>query len=151
MIRGSRWVILVVSPLLLAALWMDHQPSYKAYQSPVLTPPAESVPVTGKEPSEQKSGMSNPVPAAAQSLAQGKSLFAINCAMCHGNSSVAPGPVGQKLTPHPPGLDHDMLQGLDDSLIFNAISFGFGRMPPFRDKLTSLERWSLVNFLRTRK
>jgi mono/diheme cytochrome c family protein len=38
-----------------------------------------------------------------------------------------------------------------DSHIFKAITFGFGRMPPFKDKLTQNERWELVNYLRSRK
>ena len=29
-------------------------------------------------------------------------------------------------------------------------SNGFGRMPPFKEKLSPQERWHLVNFLRTR-
>jgi hypothetical protein len=44
-----------------------------------------------------------------------------------------------------------MVQGLSDSTVFKAVTFGFGRMPAFRDKLTPDERWSLVNFLRTRR
>jgi len=148
---NSRIAIMVASPLLLAALWMDNQPSFKAYQAPVLAAPAGSVPVTGKESAEQRSGLVNPTAPDAASLAQGKALFEINCVMCHGQTSAKPGPVGQKLTPPPPGLDHGMVQGLDDSSIFNAISFGFGRMPTFRDKITIPERWNLVNFLRTRQ
>ncbi|HEX9137171.1 MAG TPA: cytochrome c [Nitrospirota bacterium] len=44
-----------------------------------------------------------------------------------------------------------MVKGLSDSTIFKAITFGFGRMPAFQDKLMSAERWNLVNFLRTRQ
>jgi hypothetical protein len=44
-----------------------------------------------------------------------------------------------------------MVNGLSDSTIFKAITFGFGRMPVFKDKLLPEERWSLVNFIRTRK
>jgi mono/diheme cytochrome c family protein len=40
---------------------------------------------------------------------------------------------------------------LGDAQIFKAVTFGFGRMPPFKDKLEPQERWELVNFLRTRK
>lgn len=147
MIRMSRVVILVAAPLLLAALWMDNQPSYKPYESPVVAPPAGSVPVSGKE-NGGRSG--NPVKPTPESLAQGKRLFEINCALCHGQTSAKPGPVGTKLKPPPPVLDHGMMRGLNDSAIFSAVTYGFGRMPPFRDKLTPLERWTLVTFLRTR-
>ena len=44
-----------------------------------------------------------------------------------------------------------MVKGLSDAAIFKAITLGFGRMPLFKDKLTPEERWSLVNFVRTRK
>lgn len=149
--RRARAVIIAVAPLLMAALWMDEQPSYKPYQAPVLAPPADSVPVTGREVVTQASVLKNPVPSTPGSLEEGRRLFEINCAICHGLTSAERGAVGKKFVPPPPGLDHDLLQGLEDAAIFKAVTFGFGRMPLFRDKLTPAERWSLVNFLRTRK
>ncbi|HJV33459.1 cytochrome c [Geomonas sp.] len=149
----SRWMLLIVAaaPLLTAALWMDNQPVYKPFRSPALPKPEGSVPVTGTEGSEPLSGQKNPVPASESSLAQGKVLFEINCAMCHGPTSAKRGPVGLKLNPPPPALDHEMVQALDDSVIFNAVTAGFGRMPAFRSKLTIEERWHLINYLRTRQ
>ncbi len=149
--RCSRLVVLAAVPLLVAAIWMDDQQSYKPYKAPVLAPPAGAVPVEGRELVTQESEPTNPVPATAESLAEGKKLFETNCLMCHGQTSAERGPVGKKLVPPPPGLDQDMVKGLSDSAIFKAITFGFGRMPAFKDKLTPLERWNLVNFLRTRK
>jgi hypothetical protein len=58
--------------------------------------------------------------------------------------------VGSKLKPPPPTLAPSLVRGLSDSLILTAIESGFGRMPPFRDKLTPLERQQLLHFLRTR-
>lgn len=147
----AKLVILAAVPLLTAALWMDEQPSYKAYKAPVPATPAGSVPISGKEIVSREAVLQNPVAPTAASLAQGKTLFDINCAMCHGHTSARRGPVGLKLSPPPPGLDHDLLQSLSDSDIFKATTFGFGRMPQFQDKLMPRERWSLVNFLRTRK
>lgn len=146
--RITRLAVLAVAPLLTAALWMDDQPSYKAYEPPVPASPAGSVPFSGAEPGGRGS---QPAPPTAESLAQGKELFAIYCALCHGQTPAHPGPVGTKLKPPPPGLDQELLKKRSDIHIFNAITQGFGRMPPFRDKLAPQERWSLVNFLRTRK
>jgi mono/diheme cytochrome c family protein len=145
----SRLLILVFAPLLMAAIWMDDQQSFKPYKAPVLAPPTGAVPVTGKEiiPQEPK----NTVPPTARSLSEGKALFDINCALCHGATSAERGPVGKKLVPPPPGLDHELVKSLSDSTIYNAMSMGFGRMPPFKEKLKPGERWDLVNFLRTRK
>ncbi len=148
--RITRLAVLAAAPLLMAALWMDEQPSYKAYEAPVLSPPVTAVPISGKETVSRDSRLHNPVAPDAASLAEGKTLFAINCAMCHGQTSAKPGPVGRKLSPPPPGLDHDLVGSLSDAAIFKAITFGFGRMPPFQDKLIPRERWNLVNFLRTR-
>ena len=149
--RLSKFVILIAAPLLMAAIWMDDQQSYKPYKAPVLAPPAGAVPVSGKEIVSQESELQNPIAPTPETLARARELFEINCAMCHGQTSAERGPVGKKLTPPPPGLDQDMVNGLSDSTIFKAITFGFGRMPVFKDKLLPEERWSLVNFLRTRK
>ncbi|HET6420087.1 MAG TPA: cytochrome c [Geobacteraceae bacterium] len=141
-------VILVFAPLLMAAIWLDKQPSHKSYQAPVLAPPATAVPVEGKEIISPDSVPKNPVPQSMKSVAEGAKLFDINCAMCHGLTSAERGPVGKKLNPPPPGLDQNMMKGLSDSDIFKAITFGFGRMPQFNDKLSPDERWNLVNFLK---
>jgi cytochrome c5 len=143
--------ILAIVPLLVAAIWLDDQQSYKPYEAPVLTPPAGAVPITGREIISQDSEVKNSVAPTPESLAEGKTLFETNCLICHGRTSAARGPVGSKLNPPPPGLDHDMVKGLSDSTIFKAITFGFGRMPAFKDKLLPGERWDLVNFLRTRE
>jgi len=143
----GKLIILAIAPLLTAALWMDRQPSYKPYQPPVLSSPAESVPTSGREVVAPEV---NPIKATPHSQAHGKALYAINCTMCHGETSSKPGSVGQKLAPPPPGLDRDRVQELSDAFIFRVITLGFGRMPPFKDKLSPVERWDLVNFLRTR-
>jgi len=149
--RFSHITILAAVPLLMAAIWMDDQQSFKPYRAPVLSPPAGAVPVSGKEIFSQQAELKNPITPTAASLSEGKVLFDINCAMCHGQTSAERGPVGKKLVPPPPGLDPGMVRGLSDSTIFKAITFGFGRMPSFKDKLKPEERWGLANFLRIRK
>ncbi len=147
----AKLVIVSVVPFLIAAIWLDDQQSYKPFKAPVMAPPAGAVPVTGRETVSQDSEFRNPVPPTIPSLEGGKALFETNCVICHGQTSAERGPVGKKLVPPPPGLDQSMVKGLSDSTIFKAITFGFGRMPVFEDKLTPQERWNLVNFLRTRK
>jgi len=143
--------IFAIAPLLTAALWMDRQPSLKPYQAPVLTVPPGAVPTTGREIVSPDKKAKNPLGPTPASLERGADLFRINCAMCHGQASDERGPVGKKLKPPPPGLEHDLVLNRSDAHIYTAITFGFGRMPPFKDKLSPQERWELVNFLRTRK
>lgn len=149
--RIARMAILATAPLLLAALWMDKQPAYKAYETPVSAPPAGSVPVSGRENVPAGADLHNPVTPTTASLEQGKLLFTINCALCHGETSSRTGPVGSKFKPPPPSLAPELLRQRSDAHIYTAITQGFGRMPPFRDKLTPLERWHLLNFLRSRR
>jgi mono/diheme cytochrome c family protein len=147
----AKLIILAAAPLLAAAIWMDDQQSYKPYKAPILTPPADAVPVSGKELVSQGSEPKNTVAPTTASLSQGKALFDVNCAMCHGQTSKERGRVGQKLVPTPPGLDPALVRSRSDAHIFKAITLGFGRMPRFQDKLTPEERWNLVNYLRTRE
>jgi mono/diheme cytochrome c family protein len=147
----SKLVILAAAPLLMAAIWMDDQQSYRPYKAPALASPVGAVPISGKEIVSQGAEFKNPIAPTEAWVSQGKALFDINCVMCHGQTSSERGLVGKKLVPPPPGLDHDQVKGLSDSVIFKAITLGFGRMPSFQDKLTAQERWMLVNFLRTRK
>jgi len=149
--RIAKLAVLAAAPLLLAALGMDEQPSYKPYESPVLTPPPGAVPVSDREVVSRQAEPANSVPPTGESVARGAALFDINCAMCHGDTSSELGRVGQKIKPPPPGLAPPLVQALSDADIFKALTFGFGRMPPFQDKLSPQERWDLVNFLRTRK
>lgn len=145
-----RWLLLAATPLLLAAVWMDQQPSYKPYDAPLLTPPAESVPVTGQELADPKVILSNPTESDAESIARGAELFVINCSFCHGSESGTPGPVGRKLQPPAPVLPAQRLQQLSDGELFQRMTFGVGRMPAFRLRLAPDERWDLVNYLRSR-
>ncbi len=147
----SKLALFAVVPFLMAAIWLDDQQSYKPYKAPVMAPPAGAVPVNGRETVTPDSEPENPAAPTPASLAAGKILFETNCVICHGQTSKERGPVGKKLVPPPPGLDHDMLAGLSDSAVFKVLTFGFGRMPVFQDKLTPQERWNLVNFLRTRE
>lgn len=147
----ARVLILIVAPLLMAALWMDRQPSFKPYSEPVLVPPDTAVPFSRTAIVSPAIELQNPVAPTALSIALGETLFASDCALCHGETSLQPGRVGDKLKPPPPGLSSELLKERSDSHLYKAISNGFGRMPSFREKLAPEERWHLVNFLRTRK
>ncbi len=129
---------------------MHDQPSVRAFEAAPRTVPAGSVPVSGRELLSQQGPLSVPPPAGPEEVTRGKNLYRINCSFCHGRKEGEPGPVGQHLQPPPPSLEKNLLQHFQDADIYRFISFGFGRMPPFRDRLDSAERWALVRYLRTR-
>jgi len=128
---------------------MHQQPSVKPQEAPRLSAPAQAVPITGIERLEFGQKQENPVGVTVESRQRGAALYAINCLLCHGNKETHPGKVGALLKPPPPNLRDGHLRNLDEGTLFQLFSLGFGRMPPFKQRLTEEERWHLVNYLRS--
>ena len=95
--------------------------------------------------------MKNPVAASAESVADGKRLYARHCASCHGSN--AEGGAGNDLIPAAPDLtDKEWKHGSTDGEIFSAIKNGVPpelNMVPFGDQLKDAEIWNVVNYLRS--
>jgi mono/diheme cytochrome c family protein len=92
---------------------------------------------------------SEPVPASANSLQRGKELFARNCAMCHGPDGKNPGAVGALFNPTPPALVSEKVGALTDQQVFLILSRGLGRMPSMYETLSPIERWDVINHVRS--
>jgi mono/diheme cytochrome c family protein len=81
-------------------------------------------------------GLKNPVPAA--DAAQGQAPFQSLCAGCHSVQGKAP------------DLGGHHVHGLKDGEIYWIITNGAGKkMPGFAKQLSELERWRVVNYVRT--
>jgi mono/diheme cytochrome c family protein len=95
--------------------------------------------------------MKNPVADTAESVADGKRLYARHCASCHGAN--AEGGAGNDLIPAAPDLtDKEWKHGSTDGEIFSAIKNGVPpelNMVPFGDQLKDAEIWNVVNYLRS--
>ncbi len=96
----------------------------------------------------------NPLPVEANSLAQGKELFAAGCFPCHGASGKGDGPASSTLEregkPVRPGnLSDPKLWEQSDGAIFWKISEGRTPMPAFQETFTEEQRWQIVNYVRT--
>ena len=158
---------------------MHFQPSYKEQEIPRLLPPADSVPVTGREirPGTIEEYQALPVPEASAGSyddAHGQQLYDVNCAVCHGAALDGLGPAatmigadGQKAwdkEPVPVNLTLAETVTATDGELFGFISLG-GRqglsarlrdrettspMPEFMKLLSEDERWTLVQYLRAR-
>ena len=138
---------------------MHYQDSYHSQQPPRLDPPIGSVPITGKElllTSETFNSVVNPKP--GEDIGEGRKLYEINCAMCHGQSGHGDGTVLTTMIEkygYQPKLSPDLrvASALPDSFLFSMISnedliVGDGAMPLFQKLLTPEERWSLVNYIK---
>ncbi|MFQ5881404.1 MAG: c-type cytochrome [Candidatus Methylomirabilales bacterium] len=129
---------------------MDRQPSVRPQEAP-LPPPPRSIPRQGREPRmnrmEAGERLRNPVKPTAASVENGKRLFQIYCALCHGPEAKGGGPVATKFVP-PPDLTLEMFRQRTDGFLYATIRDGGALMPGQAEALSPLERWDIVNYIR---
>ncbi len=131
--------------------FMGLQPSFGNMEEP-LPPPARSIPIDGPAyiPGLNPDTLVNPVAADEASIARGAQLYAIHCAMCHGQAGQGNGQIAAFLANRPANLTSPVVQSRSDGSLFLTISLGIeGRMPALNENLTVRERWDVVNFIRT--
>lgn len=90
-----------------------------------------------------------PVEPTPQSLARGRELFEVHCAVCHGQGGRGDGPAAAAMDPRPANLldlAHSAVYGPGEKYWLIANGSEETGMPAF-DKLGLRERWDLVNFI----
>jgi mono/diheme cytochrome c family protein len=131
--------------------FMEIQPSFDAQEDP-LPVPARSIPVDGPVSIPNMGAPVNPVAADEVSIERGRTLFTINCIMCHGVTGEGNGQIAALLANKPANLTSIITQSKSDGALFLTITNGVdGRMPPMVENLTVRDRWDLVNYIRTLK
>ena len=135
---------------------MHYQQSYRIQEPPRLYPPEGSVPTTGREAqytAEQARLLANPAPRDAATLAQGKKLYEVNCAMCHGTKGLGDGPIAAffKAAKEIPPTDYtaDAVTSRTDGELYYTLTGGKANMPAFGRLLTPTERWMLLHYIRS--
>jgi hypothetical protein len=141
---------------------MRDQPSVKAQEASISTS-KNSVPTGGKElflaPTDTgelvrdrlTAGLyvHNPAPKSPESINRGKAVYDVHCAICHGAQGHGDGPVGLKFTPPPMDLTLSYVQIQPDGQIHYTISHGSIAMPFYRDSIPVIDRWHVVNYIKT--
>lgn len=89
----------------------------------------------------------NPVAADARSLDNGRKLYQINCATCHGAAGYGNGPT-TKYGMAGIGIANSKVGGYTDGYIYGMIRNGRGVMPSYA-RIEEAERWDVVNYVRT--
>jgi mono/diheme cytochrome c family protein len=82
-------------------------------------------------------------------IARGKNRFNTFCLPCHGADGKGQGKVVQKGFAPPPSLVVQKASDYTDSKIFHIISAGQGVMPKYGDKLSEVDRWAVVHYIRS--
>ena len=141
---------------------MHYQPSQRTQEPARFYPPADSVPVTGKEAPRtlaELAAATNPVPNNPAVIERGARLFQINCAPCHGEKAKGDGYLVQYFQAAGVRTPPDLTRALPEGFIYNAITNGQGaspdprltNMPALGNLLTPEERWTIIRFLQSRQ
>ena len=95
---------------------------------------------------ETMSGIPNPTAPDARSLNNGRILFQINCAVCHGPLGRGDGP-STRFGMAGIALTTDITKNRTDGYIFGIIRNGRNLMPPY-NRIEEPDRWDVVNYVR---
>ena len=100
---------------------------------------------------EEAAAVPNPIATTDDSLATGGTIFAANCAVCHGEKGRGDGPAAENLEKKPADLNAGHVQGLSDGALFYIVTHGKPEtpMPAWEGAIAEEDRWNIVNFLRT--
>jgi len=96
-------------------------------------------------------GVKNPVAATAANLASAKTLYTTMCSPCHGPKGKGDGPAAAALNPKPADHTSKAIQAETDGSLYWKLTNGRGAMQAYKGQLTDVQRWSLVNYIRTLK
>jgi mono/diheme cytochrome c family protein len=94
--------------------------------------------------------LKNPVPSTANAVATGRQAYGEHCRSCHGERGDGRGEKAAELSVAPGDFtDARAMRRRTDGELFWQITRGRLPMPAFEDKLSDLERWQLVDYIRT--
>ena len=120
---------------------MSEQPSFQSQEAPRLHSPADSVPRTSRS-------VALPSPAPPEVLlVEGRHLFDINCAHCHGQTGSGDGPVAGYLKDLPANLHRPDVREKSVEALYAIITDGYEAMPAFRGELSADDRWALAYYV----
>lgn len=139
-------ILLFFAVVLLAAAVFPLQgrSAQETKPGPALTPPqAVAPPPAGP--------VRNPVKPTPESQAKAKSIYQIDCAMCHGDNGNGKTDLATSMElTLSDWTDPKTLAGKEDWELFNIIRVGKDKMPPESDgRATDTEVWNLVIYIRS--
>lgn len=91
----------------------------------------------------------NPVKGNAQATLEGKKIYTQYCVACHGAKGKGDGIAAAGLPKRPADHTSDFVQQQTDGAIFWIITQGNNPMPTYKTTLTEMQRWQVVNYIRT--
>ena len=98
---------------------------------------------------ERAAKKQNPIPADANSIAVGKTVYTKECFSCHGTTGKGDGPAAKDLEKSPGDLSNPKLWDQTDGALFWKITTGRKPMASYEKLLTEEQRWHVINYTRT--
>ncbi len=99
---------------------------------------------------EASASLKNPVVSSAKVIAEGQTLYNINCTPCHGDKGLGDGSiVAAGKFPPPPSYDSDRIKTTPDGKMFYSIRYGKNLMGAYGTVLTPNQIWKVVHYIRT--
>lgn len=99
---------------------------------------------------ETAAGLQNPVSASPEVIAQGQTLYNINCTPCHGDAGKGDGTlVADGKFPPPPSYDSDRIKTTPDGKLFYSIRYGKNLMGAYGTVLNPEQIWKVIHYIRT--
>jgi mono/diheme cytochrome c family protein len=96
---------------------------------------------------------SNAVKLTDHNIANGKALYNIYCAICHGDAGDGNGYLvrddGGKYPAQPANFLKDEFIGSPEGRFYHSIMYGKNMMGSYADKLSYEERWNVIHYIRT--
>jgi mono/diheme cytochrome c family protein len=101
-------------------------------------------------PQDAASGQKNPVKATEKSQARAKEIYAVDCALCHGDNGNGKTDLAQAMqVTLDDWTDPKALANRPDAELFNAIRNGKGKMPAEAEgRAKDAEVWNLILYIR---
>ena len=94
-----------------------------------------------------------PTPITQEALENGKKLYNIYCAICHGEKGNGEGYLvredGGKYPAQPADFTLDKFVNSTNGLYYHTIKYGRNLMGSYADKLTVDERWDVIHYIRS--
>jgi len=91
---------------------------------------------------------STPLPMTMAALRRGQDRFDIFCAPCHSVTGDGDGMVVRRGFPPPQSFHTPKLRAASDAHLFDVITYGYGVMYPFEDRIAMSDRWAIVAYIR---
>ena len=130
------------APIIIAALVFTCTLGAKQTQPPATAPENKVPPEAAQK--------TNPVKPTPESLARGKKLYTVDCALCHGDKGDGKGDMASDIKNITDFTNPDVQKSATDGDWFYIIRKGKGDMPAEdAGRAKDDDVWSIVNYLRT--